>query len=333
MHALRLPASVSILLIALHQPTVAADHRYAHSLDWWVEYADQISSAVVTEITEKIVMVGQAGEGKVPALARTAVFRPEGTLKGRLPKIVRRDWRVEIHRSAFDPLPKTNVRALLFLRAGTLIAVVALEDQAKWGTRAYSQQLQLCRSPKEIVDTVRSRVARKPTIARNTPAGNKPAGPRDIMNSHRGFLRYRVPNTSPIANVILNDPGVVLSLGQMEPANFLILPADLTRLPEILRDSRSESTWDRMRAAARLRNYRTPEVRQRLRELLEDPGTVTLNNMLLSDGKSRGDRRVLAVQLTAADVLRSWGEGASLKRDPQFPAFYMDYAFPTRGSN
>ncbi len=301
----------------------AETHRYGLSIEHLVDQADRVCVGVVSSRVEQRVMVRVDGAGKTPALERSAVFEPRRALKGKLPSTVHRVWKVEPGAAGRDPLPEQDAQVVLFLRKGRLLALLALRPGASWGGRAYSSKFEVLRG-KQILTAVENRVRlKKRPVALDAS--------HYFLDAQRGFLRYRLPMESDISRALLRDPFGIAIQGKLKQTSFLILPPDEALLPGLLRSSYSDSPWDRTRAVVRLSNYRTPKVKSRLTELLSDTATVTLKDWLLIDGKSRGDRDVLAVSVTAADVLRSWGDTSDLPRDPRFPPFYMDYAFPTRG--
>ena len=127
--------------------------------------------------------------------------------------------------------------------------------------RAFATDFRLIHSPDSVLAAVERRLR---MIKANRPLGDDRRWRlRDFMQG-RGRLMYSIPEESEAGSL------------QSHSVNGLVVPADADRLPAILAESKSSDPLDRAAAAVRLREYPGPTAIARLREMLADDGTVTV---------------------------------------------------------
>ena len=200
-----------------------------------------------------------------PHAATTLTLRISQTLKGHPPAgaTVKLD-------GAFDGSVGDEFVAF-FDAARAERVLISLTRVAEAGTTlALSSTFAVLRTRREILDAVTRRMRRE-----------APAAPAS--------LRLEIPAQSDARALLAGDGSA-----------YLVVPADPELGPAILAHTFAQDVWERARSAHQLAAYPNDASIRRLIEMLEDPGTATLQTV---GGPGAGRREVYPARQAAYDVL------------------------------
>lgn len=245
-------ALVVTMFASFWSSALSAEINIGDSLDWLTVSRDHIA----------IVRATGSQEERAPEalwMDRTVRVERVQVLKGDPPATAE----FTVHIPVETPVPAAGREFLFFFgKEGFRFEghyVIDLESPADRGPEvALTQDFRLLPTRQEILEAVERRLR---LLADE--------GTADYLRS----LTLEVPVDSPAFRALWQ-----------RSACYLVVPADPEYKPGLLDDTRSADVWVRARAAARLAEYPGEETVARLRELLVDPGTgsmqVSGNNQL-----------------------------------------------------
>lgn len=177
----------------------------------------------------------------------------------------------------------TGARVLAFGDENAVVDAIVGLDRLDLGP-AMTASFSVLTDPAAILDGVEASRRRIPV-----PAPGTATRARHLDEPQRAFLRFAVPENTAAHQILYAGASC-----------YLVVPVDPQFRGDVVRHSRSGEVWERARAAHQLANYADPDVVERLREMLSDPGSVVMSTL---SGGHRTERRLFPSSQIAFDTL------------------------------